>query len=376
MGNENFPLTVVQLVPALGAGGAERSTLEISRALVAAGHKSIVVSAGGRLVPRLQGEGGEHLKLDLGRKSLSTLRHVRGLRAILLERAPHIVHARSRLPAWIARLAFRGVSPRPHFVTTVHGLNRPSRYSAVLARGERVICVSETVRAHLLAHYTWLDPAHLAVVPRGIDPAEFPFGHRPEPAWRNAFLGQHPALAGVPLLTMPARGTRLKNHADAIRLLAQLRDAHRIEAGLLLLGAREPGRERYVRELEALARKLGVAGRVAIAPPRADIRDVYGASAAVLQLSARPESFGRTVVEALALGVPVVGYAHGGVGELLRDLYPEGAIAPGAIAAAADLVAAVIVKPPDLAPLARYRLADMQAATLAVYADVMQGERA
>ncbi len=364
------PLTVLQLVPALDSGGAERSTLEISRALVAAGHRSIVVSAGGRLVQRLQAEGGEHLTLDVGRKSLGTLRHVLGLRQILRARAPDIVHARSRLPAWIARLALRGFAPRPRFVTTVHGLNRPGRYSAVLARGERVICVSESVRTHLLAHYAWLDPGHLTVIPRGVDPAEFPFGHQPDSAWRDEFARAFPQLAGVPLLTLPARGTRLKNHADAIRLLRRLRDAPGIDAGLLLLGARDTGREAYVQELEALAQRLGVAPRVVVAAPRADVRDVYAASAAVLQLSARPESFGRTVIEALALGVPVVGYAHGGVAELLRDLYADGAVAPGDVDAAAARVAAIVAARPALAALSRYRLADMQAATLAVNAEL------
>jgi phosphoserine phosphatase len=54
-------LTVVQLLPALQAGGVERSTLEIAAALVEAGHRAIVVSAGGRLVPELQRTGAEHV---------------------------------------------------------------------------------------------------------------------------------------------------------------------------------------------------------------------------------------------------------------------------------------------------------------------------
>ena len=78
-------LTVVQLLPALESGGVERSTLEIAGALVRAGHRAVVVSAGGRLVPTLQASGAEHVTLDIGRKSLLTLRHVPALRRLLAD---------------------------------------------------------------------------------------------------------------------------------------------------------------------------------------------------------------------------------------------------------------------------------------------------
>jgi hypothetical protein len=142
-------LTVVQLLPALDAGGVERSTLEIAEALVRAGHRAIVVSARGRLLPRLEALGAEHVGLEVGRKSPFVLRQVPALRRLFRE--ADIVHARSRLPAWLAWLALRGMGGgRPRFATTAHGLNSPSRYSAIMARGERVVCVSRTVRAHLL----------------------------------------------------------------------------------------------------------------------------------------------------------------------------------------------------------------------------------
>ena len=166
-------LTVAQLLPDLDAGGVERSTLEIADALVQAGHRAIVVSAGGRLLAQLRALGAEHVSLDVGRKSLRVLRHVRPLRQLFVDQRVDIVHARSRLPAWLAHFALRGMTEAatPHFVTTVHGLNSPSRYSRILATGERVICVSETVRAHVMRHYPDVDGARLQVIPRGIDQA-------------------------------------------------------------------------------------------------------------------------------------------------------------------------------------------------------------
>jgi len=362
-------LTVVQLIPALNSGGAERSVLEIARALVQAGHRSVVISAGGRLVAQLQAEGSEHVPLDLGRKSLSTLARLGALRRLLRELQPDIVHARSRLPGWLGWWALKGMTPRPHFVTTVHGLNSPGRYSAILLRGERVIAVSQTMRDYALSHYPWLEPARVRVIPRGIDPAAFPYGHRPDEAWQKAFLAEYPALAGAPLLTLPARGTRLKGHHDAIELLADLK-RRGIEARLLLLGVIEPGREAYLAELQALIRLRGVTSQVVLTPARSDIRDIYAISTLILQLSNKPESFGRTVVEALSLCRPVLGYAHGGVGELLAELYPAGRVPPGDRERLVERAAELLRVAPPIPPLQSYRLADMQQATLALYEEV------
>ena len=362
-------LTVIQLVPELDAGGAERSAVEIGRALVTAGHRSIVVSGGGRLVAQLIAEGSEHVELPIGRKSLGSLRHVGTLRALFKRERPDVVHARSRVPAWLGWLALRGLKPKPHFVTTAHGLNTPGRYSAIMSRGERVICVSNTVRDHLLHNYPGTDPASLIVIPRGVDTDEFPYGYQPGDSWREWFFAEFPQLADVPLLTLPGRGTRLKGHADAIELVADLK-ARGIEVALLLLGAHQAGRESYIAELLELAKTRGVAGRLAISPPRDDVRDVYAISALILQLSNKPESFGRTVIESLSLCRPVLGYDHGGVGELLADLYPVGRVAPGDRARLVERAAELLHRAPAIAPLQHYRLSDMQEATLALYQEL------
>ncbi|MDH5824717.1 glycosyltransferase [Luteimonas sp. RD2P54] len=364
-------MTVVQLLPALESGGVERSTLEIAAALVRAGHRAVVVSAGGRLLPALQATGAEHVALDIGRKSPLALRHVRRLRRLFAELEADIVHARSRLPAWLGWRALRGMpaGARPRFVTTAHGLNSPSRYSAIMARGERVICVSATVRAHLLRHYPGTPGERLRVIPRGIDPAAFPRRALPDPRARAGLAASHPQLAGEgPLLLLPGRGTRLKGHADALALLARLRGDGR-DARLWMPGAREPGRERYLAELERGAAALGIAGAVAMTPPTAAIAEAYAASDLVLQLSRKPEAFGRTVIEALAVGRPVLGWDQGGVGELLRELQPSGAVAPFDRDRLAAAARRLLGQAPALPATMPYTLAAMQAATLAVYAE-------
>ena len=362
-------LTVVQLIPALRAGGAERSVLEVGQALVQAGHRSVVISAGGHMATQLEVEGSEHITLDIGRKSLGTLARLGRLRRILRELNPDVVHVRSRLPAWMGWWALKGMSPKPHFITTVHGLNSPGRYSSIMLRGERVVVVSQTVRDYLISHYQNLDTARIRIVPRGIDPEAFPYGHRPDEAWQKAFFAQFPTLAGAPLLTLPGRGTRLKGHRDAIELVAELKQRG-IETRLMLLGVIEPGREAYASELQDLIKARGIGAQVVMSPPRDDVRDIYAMSSLVLQLSNKPEAFGRTVVEALSLCRPVLGYAHGGVGELLAELYPAGRVPPGDRERLVERAAELLRVAPPISPLQRYRLIDMQHAALALYEEV------
>ena len=366
-------LTVVQLLPALESGGVERSTLEIAQALVDAGHRAIVVSAGGRLVPRLQAPGAEHITLDIGRKSLATLRHVVTLRALFAHEGIDIVHARSRLPAWLGRLALRGLptATRPRWVTTVHGLNSPSRYSAVMASGERVICVSPTVRDYVQRHYPATAPDRLRVIERGIDISAFPRAPAPDHVARAWAASLHPALAGDgPLLLLPGRGTRLKGHADAVGLLASLR-THGLDARLWLPGAREAGREAYIAELERDAAARGIADAVAFTAPTDAIARAYAASDLVLQLSRKPEAFGRTVIEALSVGRPVVGWAHGGVRDVLDALQPSGAVAPFDADALHHTARQLLDVPPTPPATIPHTLRAMQDATLAVYAELV-----
>lgn len=359
-------LTVVQLLPALNAGGVERSTLEIAAALVEAGHASHVVSAGGRLVPALEAGGSTHHALPIGAKSFATPFRTIALRRLLRSLKPDIVHARSRLPAWLAVGALQGLSPRPCFVTTVHGLNSPGRYSGVMTRGDAVICVSETVREYVRSQWP-ASSSRLVVIPRGVDPAAFPRHPRPDPAARASVLAELALPDDTRLLLMPGRGTRLKGHSDAIAVLAALR-TQGVPAALWLLGADQPGREAYVAELQALAQSHGVASALRVSKPRSEVVRAYAASDLVLQLSRKPEAFGRTVIEALSVGTPVLGWAHGGVGEQLAALQPAGNVPLGDEAELAQRALALLAQPPVAPTSIPYTLAVMQQATLDTYA--------
>jgi len=368
------PLKVLQLLPALDSGGVERGTLEIARALVAAGHESVVLSKGGRLVEQLQREGSRHIARDLGRKSPTTFLQYRALRRLFEAERFDIIHARSRLPAWVAWLAWRGMpgDTRPHFVTTVHGMHSVSRYSAIMCAGERVIAVSDTVRDYIRTHYPPARWPHLAderitVIPRGIDPAEFPRDYQPSDEWLARFHAEFPQIAGRKVLTLPGRLTRLKGHHDFITLVGKL-VADGLNVVGLIVGGEDPKRPGYAKEIRERVQAGGLGERIVFTGHRSDVREIYAVSDCVLSLSSTPESFGRTVLEPLAMGRPVVGYAHGGVAEILGELFPHGAVAKGDVAAATARAADVVAgRTPVVEFNTRFLLERMQAQTLAVY---------
>src|SRR5690554_4420629 len=184
-------LRVIQVLPALNAGGVERGTVEFARELVKAGHESLVISSGGRQLSLLEAQGSRHITLPVQRKSLWSLRQVRPMQRLLTALQADIVHVRSRLPAWIVWLAWRRMprASRPRLVSTFHGMYSVNFYSAIMARAEHCIAVSESVRRYVLAHYS-LPPERLSLIPRGVDPSAFSTDAA-TPAWCRALYAQY-----------------------------------------------------------------------------------------------------------------------------------------------------------------------------------------
>lgn len=370
-------MKVLQVLPALDSGGVERGTLDIARALVTAGHESWVLSGGGRMVTRLQKQGSTHRQWSLGRKSPLTLLQVRPLRRWLREERFDILHLRSRMPGWVCWLAWRGMDPatRPRLVSTVHGMHSVSRYSEIVTCGERVIVVSESIRRYVLDNYPRCPADKLRLIYRGINPLEFPRDHRPSDLWLENWYREFPALLDRRVLTLAGRLTRLKGHGDFLELIQRLVDAGQPVHGLVV-GGEDPKRIAYAREIYAKVRERGLGAHITFAGHRGDLRDIYAVSDVVLSLSTQPESFGRTVLEPLAEGRPVVGYAHGGVAEILEALYPRGAVPVRDLDAAAERVVAILsgqVAPPRRND--RFLLDNMARDTLALYEELLSSSR-
>lgn len=352
-------------------GGVERGTLEIATALVQRGHRSIVISGGGRMVSALEAIGSEHITWPIGKKSLFTLHLVLRLRHFLKHQHVDILHARSRMPAWIAYLAWRGMNKtqRPHFITTVHGQYSVNFYSSVMTRGERVIAVSNTIRQYLVNHYPRLGANKIQVIYRGIDGHAFPYGYHAGTQWLHHWYEQYPQLLDSPVITLPGRLSRLKGHEDFIELMAHLKQQGTNIYGLVVGDANSQHGD-YANEIMQLAQQKGL-DNIIFTGYRNDVREIYTVSNIVLSLSSKPESFGRTVLEALSLGIPVIGYDHGGVGEVLSAVFPEGRVAVSDLDALTQKVQQFITTKPTVAVMARgkhpFPLQKMLGDTLDVY---------
>ncbi len=369
-------LTVLQLLPALESGGVERGTLEVAHALVERGHRALVMSAGGRLVAPLVEMGAEHFNWPVGTKSMRTLFLARKLRRFMTEKGVDIVHARSRVPAWLTWLAWRGMNPgiRPRFVTTVHGLYGVNRYSGIMTRGEAVIAVSDTVRAYILEHYPDTLPWRIHVIHRGVDGKAYPYGWKPDAAWQGRFFAQFPAARDRTLVTLPGRITRLKGHEDFIELIGRLKRRGLPVHGLIVGGATQ-SKQRYLQKLYYRVRSAGLASDISFTGQRDDLKHILAVSQLVLSLSSQPESFGRTTLEALRLGVPAAGYEHGGVGEILRTVYPAGLLPPDDLDASCQRIGQLLADPQPVPEGDFFPLRAMLDRTLALYEQLARAPR-
>jgi glycosyltransferase involved in cell wall biosynthesis len=367
------PLTVLQIVPALHAGGVERGTVEVAGELARRGHRSIVLSAGGRMVEQLEREGSTHIACTVGEKTPLTLRHVSFVRDLLSRGDIDVVHAASRIPAWITQLAWRKLpaSNRPQFVTSLHGLHSVSRFSEVMTSGEVVIAVSKTIRDYILKNYSTPEE-RIRVIYRGVDPAEFPHDFQPTAEWTDRFFWDFPRAYGRKLITLPGRITRLKGHDDFARLIRKLVDSGLPVHGLIV-GGEHARKKRFGEELRCLVREMKLEEHITFTGHRTDMKELYSVSNLALSLSSKPESFGRTVIEALSLGTRVAGYAHGGVGEILTEVFPSGLVAPGnqtELLQQTQRLLSLDAQP--VAPVTQFQLSDMLDQTVRLYEELCE----
>ena len=360
-------MKVVQVLPALELGGVERGTLDIAKALVDEDHESVVISAGGRLVKQLEDEGSRHVTWDLGKKSPLTFLKLWAVRKWLREEKPDIVHVRSRMPAWVVWLAWKGMpkNDRPRFITTLHGMHSVNWYSAIMSKGERVICVSETCKKYLFDNYKVDDPDKVTVIHRGIDEDYFVRGFQPSDDWKQQFYSDYPECLGKKLICFPGRITRWKGHLELVKvveLLSRSRDDFRV----LVVGSE--GKGNFLAELKDQIEQCGLRRFFVFLGTRSDMREIYSVSAVSLSLTTTTaESFGRAVVESLAIGTPVVGYAYGAVEETLRHMFPCGMV-PVSDAVAVTQKVEKMLDSSTAIPDLSFTLETMKSKTLALYA--------
>lgn len=312
---------IVQVLPALVTGGAERGAIDVAVASLEAGLQSIVISTGGPMARELSRAGATHVELPVDSKNPITIkRNIARLQEAIRTHTgatgsgtvPGIVHARSRAPAWSAMHAAKALGMP--FVTTFHATynyNTPVKkaYNAIMTRGERVIAISNFIRDHMIENYN-TEWARIRVIHRGIDTSMFhPEKVSVERVVKLATDWRLPD--GVPVVMLPARLTRWKGHILLLRALAKVTDR---PFRCLLVGS-DQGRTAYRAELEREAASLGLMDRVHIVDDCRDMPAAYMLADVVVSASTDPEAFGRVAVEGQSMGRPVIAPAHGAAPE-------------------------------------------------------------
>jgi glycosyltransferase involved in cell wall biosynthesis len=133
------------------------------------------------------------------------------------------------------------------------------------------------------------------------------------------------------------------------------------------VGGADPKKIEYEEALKADVQKRGLSGHISFAGHRSDMESIYRRAAVVVNLSQHAEPFGRTVIESLAMGTPVVAFNSGGPAESLRDCLPQGLVAENDLLATVNKIDEFIKHPPLFSIPQQFTLNHQAEATLKAY---------
>ena len=363
----------MHLLPSLASGGVEQVVLELCQGLTEQGIENVVVSAGGAMVPAIEATGAKHHVRPIGKKSFFTLLQIAKLAKLIKAEKPDILHLHSRVPAWVGFLAAKRLPKniRPRIVTTFHGFHSVNFYSGIMARGERVIAVSQCMKEHIIEHYPRTNADSITVIPNSVDAEQNNPEYRPSTEWLEKWYTDYPELKNKFTICLPGRITRIKGGTHLPPIIKALKEQG-VPAHAVIVGETKKGKEAIREEIVQAFAEAGLSADVTWTGHRRDLRDVLCVCDVTLSLTLQPESFGKTTLEALALGRPVAGYEHGGVGEQLDIFLPEGKVPTGNTDAMATLLSKWYhQKPiPKLPVSSPYRREDMIQSHIALYKEL------
>jgi glycosyltransferase involved in cell wall biosynthesis len=298
---------ILETIPQMGVGGAERVVLDLLTGLEERGHELALVAAPGPLDEQVALPSGRRVLLEeRGRSPLALPGTVRRQGRAIRAFRPEVVHAHGVRVAATAAIALRATAlrRRPPIVVTFHGVV-PSEYrvsARILGLVDHVVTVSGELAESL--ERSGLPRPRLSVIPNGVA-AGAELGHEERARLRRAITGGEGDL----VVTAVGRLVPEKNHArllDAARIVVDRRPGTRF----LVVGdgALRPELERRAAELSLPeVRFLGM---------RADARAIIGASDVVV-FSSDSEGMSIAALEAMAAGVPVVSTPATGMIEIL-----------------------------------------------------------
>lgn len=384
-------MKAVQLVPAMEEGGVERYVTALNRILVGNGWENVVVSCGGRLDAEIVADRGRTAALDLKSKNpFTAVFRAWKLRKLIHAEKPDVIVAHSRVPAWLFLLARRldrlfsstlhSSLSTLHFITYAHGANSVSRYSRVMTAGEIVMCPSNFIKEYLMKAYG--TPAEkFRVVPHAVDFVRFDPANLDKDfiAAKRAEWGIRP---GDKVVMCVGRITPVKGLDNLITELSAALSAQALPIlnsntfKLIIVGGAEKKRESYFESLKSLATQTlttlnSNTFSVVFAGPQSKVPECLSLADVVVSANVKkPESFGLSMAEALAMGKPVVAKGFGGALDIVRDGVDGVFCDRGTFAAAIGKALALPTDNIRADAIRRFDFNVMSASTIAVYNEI------
>lgn len=307
-------MKIVQLLPELNEGGVERGVVDLSRELVVKDYESIVISSGGKLVKQIEADGGKHIQVDVCSKNILTAWSRKNkLQKVLEELKPDILHVRSRVPAWLVYFANKKLSIP--VVSTVHGFNSVGFYSKVMTCANEIICVSNAIKEYIQTHYK-TNSKKITVIPRGIDLVKFNPNNL-DTSFIDNFVKEY-SLQEKYIVSTVGRITQLKDVETFIKSISIARKDIPNIVGLVVGGVRDDKQE-YFESLKVLVKELNLENHVVFTGSQSNVAEIYDISNVVVSSSKKPETFGRSAAEALAMNTPVIATNHGGILDIVKS---------------------------------------------------------
>jgi len=297
-------MRILQVLPELNVGGVETGTLDLTKYLVKLGHKAVVVSNGGPLVKELESTGGIHYCLPVHKKSIfSMLKTIPKLAEIIIKEDIDIIHARSRVPAWIAFFAARKTNRV--FITTCHGYYKKHPFSFVMGWAKRIICPSNVIARHMIDDFA-VPHERIRLIPRSVDIEKFHYTS-PDKKRSDEFN-----------IGIIGRITPIKGHLHFIKAMAKV-SRHVPKLKIWIVGDAPSTKEAYKEQVQVLVRRLGLWHCTQFLGNQRDIPGILANLDLLVLPTTTQEAFGRVIIEAQAAGVPVIATKVGGIVDVIED---------------------------------------------------------